>query len=383
VWIETLLEIVQSISAFLWQWRIEITILIVIGILLRILRFTIVKEGTAKAIMRLGGIEKMVMSWKGNKLDEDWNVVLGKAWLQLPGGLRFVGFWPIDKVHKYNFRWRGLELVGGKEQVEFHEKEIDYIQVRSDVYWTEIIGVETAKPERIPVNLEFLITVRAVNPYKALFKAPTNWNENMMARLNAMFTGWVSGAKKLDDLLSLRKKPETIWEELKDDPLVKMFKTDWGLEIAENGIELRAVTPHPTYQEAAARRRQMELEAEGTAAETVGTVIEMMARVRGKKAKTIQKEIETDEELKKEFLKLSKDLVVRNMGIKGKAYLDIRVQGASGIERMLLNALAAWQRMPKGGTQGASVSREGQLSEQEKRGIEEEVRKKRERRTRT
>jgi hypothetical protein len=39
---------------------------------------------------------------------------------------------------------------------------------------------------------------------------------------------------------------------------------------------------------------------------------------------------------------------VRKMGIEGGAYVDIRVIGAEGIERMLLNALAAWRRMPTG-----------------------------------
>jgi hypothetical protein len=102
----------------------------IIGILgavlfLACLRFTKVEEGTAKAIVRLGAFRKIVMAWKDYELDEEWNVKpvseIGKK-LHLPGGLRFVGFWPLDKVYTYKFRWRGIELVEAKEKVEFREK---------------------------------------------------------------------------------------------------------------------------------------------------------------------------------------------------------------------------------------------------------------------
>lgn len=282
-----------------------------------------------------------------------------------------MGIRGLDSIYEYNFRWRGLELVKGRQQVEFHEGIIDYIQVRPDIYFTAITGVETADEERIPVDLEFLVTVRVANPYKALFKAPSNWNENMMARLNAYFSGRISATKKLDDLLEWREDPEKIWQEFSQDPLISMLRNEWGLQIEENGIELRAVTPPPEYQAAAARRRQMELEAEGKAAQTVGAVIGMMAVARGKTPEEVKTEIEGDTELKKEFRKLAQDLIIRDMGIQGGAYLDIRVQGAGDgsqdgrnsegggfegfldriterITKAVVTILAAKERMPKG-----------------------------------
>jgi len=329
----------------------------IIGILgavlfLACLRFTKVEEGTAKAIVRLGAFRKIVMAWKDYELDEEWNVKpvseIGKK-LHLPGGLRFVGFWPLDKVYTYKFRWRGIELVEAKEKVEFREKTIDYILVKPDVYWTKIEAAETMPPERIPLDIEFLVTARVINPYKALFKAPPNWLENVLSRLNALFRDWVA-TKSLDEILAIRKEgPQKLWREIGTSDLIqKVFKEEWGILIEENGIQIRDVKLPREYAEAAAREKQMELEAKGIAAETVGAVIAMMAKARNKEPKEIQEEIDKDSKMKEEFLSLAKDLIIRKMGIEGRAYLDIRVQGAEGLERMLLNALAAWQRMPRG-----------------------------------
>jgi hypothetical protein len=325
--------------------------LIVIGTMLLLLKFTKVEEGRAKGIVRLGAFKKIVMAWKDYELDKEWNVKpvteIGKKF-HLPGGLRFVGIRGLDKVYEYKFRWQGIEIVEAREKVEFREKTIDYILVKPDVYWTKIEAAETTPPERIPLDIEFLVTARVINPYKALFKAPPNWLENVLSRLNALFRDWVA-TKSLDEILAIRKEPEKIWEELrKSDLIQKTFKEEWGILIEENGIQIRDVKLPREYAEAAAREKQMELEAKGIAAETVGAVIAMMAKARNKEPKEIQEEIDKDPKMKEEFLNLAKDLIIRKMGIQGRAYLDIRVQGAEGLERMLLNALAAWKRMPGG-----------------------------------
>jgi hypothetical protein len=79
-------------------------------------------------------------AWKDHDVTRrEWNIKpvakIGKK-LHLPGGLRLVGIWPLDKKYKYKFRWQGIEFVEGKEKVEFHEVTIDYILVKPDVYWT-------------------------------------------------------------------------------------------------------------------------------------------------------------------------------------------------------------------------------------------------------
>lgn len=84
------------------------------------------------------------------------------------------------------------------------------------------------------------------------------------------------------------------------------------------------------------------------ARETIGTVIQMMAESRNKKTAEIQELINTDPNLQKEFITLSKDLIKRQMAIDGKSYVNIQVEGAQGVEKLLLELLAAWKRMPMG-----------------------------------
>ena len=60
------------------------------------------------------------------------------------------------------------------------------------------------------------------------------------------------------------------------------------------------------------------------------------------------------------------DLIVREQALGGRSLVDIRVQGAEGLERLILNALATWQRMPSGTTER---EREGE----EKKNMKSEV----------
>ena len=111
--------------------------------------------------------------------------------------------------------------------------------------------------------------------------------------------------------------------------------------------ELEKVLPEVDRQRLEAEAAPFE--AKQRAIETIGSVIEMMAGTRGKTPEEIQKLIDGDDDLKKEFLRMSEDLIKRRMAIDGKSFVDIRVDGAEGLEKLVLSALAAWQRIPKGG----------------------------------
>jgi hypothetical protein len=314
-----------------------------------VLMFTVVKEGTAKAVVRMGGFHKIIMAWKGFELDEEWNVKpveeVGKK-LHLPGGLRFVGIWPLDKVYTYKFRWRGIEIVEAREKVEFREKVIDYILVRPDVYWTKIEGAETAPPERIPLDIEFLVTARVINPYKALFKAPPNWLENVLSRLNALFRDWVA-TKSLDEILAIRKEPQKLWQELGNTDLIqKVFKEEWGILIEENGIQIRDVKLPPEYQRAAAIERMEKMKAAGRAQEILGTVIAAVVAATGKEEREVQKEFEKDPKAFYEKHKITIDNIMSKLAMEEEAYLRIETPGATGLLGDFLRLVGAWQRMP-------------------------------------
>ncbi|KPJ57555.1 hypothetical protein AMJ49_00320 [Parcubacteria bacterium DG_74_2] len=332
-----------------------IAILLFFLLFFGLLRFTVVKEATAKAVVRFGGFKKIVMSWKGYKLDKNWNVKKGKAF-RLPGGLRYIGIRWLDKIYKSHFRWYSVELREGEEpKVEFKDiKEMDYILVKPDTYWSKIVKAETK--DGMIIDIEFLDTIRSINPWKTFFVAPPNWLENVLNRLNAIRTGWVR-SQTFDYIRTLREDPQTLWQELGTDPLIqKTFKNEWGIQIEKNGMQIYKINLQPEYQAALAREKQMELEAKATkvkaeieamarSAETVGTVIVMIAQARGKSVRAIKKEIDTNPRRRKEFLNLAKDLIIRKVGIEGRSYRDIRIQvkGAEGIEKTLLNALTLFK----------------------------------------
>jgi len=237
----------------------SIAILLFLVLFFGFLNFTLTKEATAKAILRLGGFRKIVMAWKGYKLDKNWNVKPKKA-LRLPGGLRWIGIRGLDKVYKYHFRWYSVELRAGEEpKVEFKDiKDLDYILVKPDTYWSKIVKAETK--DGMIIDIEFLDTIRVINPWKVLFVAPPNWLENALNRLNALRTGWVR-SKEFDKIRTLEKDPQKLWQELGTDPLIQeTFKNEWGIQIEENGMQIYKINLLPEYQVALAREKQMELE---------------------------------------------------------------------------------------------------------------------------
>jgi len=137
-------------------------VIVFLAIFFGVLNFTKTKEGTAQAVMRLGGFKKCVMAWKGYKPDSDDNVVEGLR-IGLPGGLRHIGIRGIDKIYKYHFRFYSVELRAGEEPiVQFKDLEdLDYIFVKPDVYWSKIVKAETK--DGMIVDIEFLDTIRVID----------------------------------------------------------------------------------------------------------------------------------------------------------------------------------------------------------------------------
>lgn len=362
-WLIAGIALLLIIISFFNGWLSLILFLVVVFLP----KITVVEEGTVKTVMRLGQYSRSLIAWKGRTIDNHGNVIDGNE-IHLLGGLRLAGFYWIDDIYQYKFRWLSLELVDGQEKIIFHEKMLDYIFVRPDVYPVEQKGAETKPPERIALDNLWLVTIRVTNVYKALFDAPSNWNENVLSKLEALLRGWV-GMHDFDEILNiLATKKSAPWDDLQNDDLIKKLKEEWGITIEKNGIEIKKATPPKYIEESASRQRQQEFEAAGAAASTVGTVIAQMAITRGKTQKEIQAEIEKDDKLKREFLDLAKDLTIRQMGIKGKAYVDIRVPEGTGVlEKTLLEALAAFIRMPTGGQSSEGFPQKGSDKEKTKK----------------
>jgi hypothetical protein len=362
-------------------WLIAIAIGLV-GILLviyfvlapRNLWFTFVEEGKAKVVVRGstsvkektpegkvlkitkgGQFRRVLIQWKGYTFDKRWNVIKGKE-RHLLGGLRFFGFWPLDQIYTYTFQWSGVTEGG---EIQHHPKEkLDYILLKDDVYWAKVEDAEDI--DLLPLDVEVILTLRVANPNKALF-AVQNWIETIVNRTKPA----VRDSMTLDSFREMIKDPkaieEAVYTRLKERGLLAEFRNRYGIDFRQ--CEVKKINPMEKFREETLKKWLGQREAEARATATVGTLIEMVAEETGMSREEIQKELK---EKPKEFVgKYEKvwernwDLIYRRMAIDGGSFLDVRVAGAAGIERMILNALALWKRTPSGKSSEKEKKTEG------------------------
>lgn len=326
-------------------------------------------EGTCKVIVRGDRFMWAFIQWEGHTLDNHWNVIKEdenhkESWHF--GGLRRNGIPLLDTVFEYPLRWKSVRLTaeekGGQgEMVKFHEEVLDFVPLRSEVYYIKIYGAETSPPERLALDIEFLTTLQVFNAYLVLWVAPYNWVENVMTRLSALYTNWV-GTKTLDEILVVKKDEGLLWKEIGGDELINTILIEWGVRVTKHGVQVRKVDMPPDYQKAIAEEKKQKLQAAGRAAETIGTLLASVAYISGKTIAEVQGEIQKDPKRQDQYLEIAKDLITRKIAIEGGSYLDIRTEGAEGLEKSLLNVFAAWQRMP----QGKQVKRKEQKEEASK-----------------
>lgn len=171
---------------------------------------------------------------------------------------------------------------------------------------------------------------------------------------------WRDAVEGIDEV---RAAAEEVFKS-SDGALIKagFRRDDLRLAIEEIKLppELERTLPEPDKARLAAQAASFV--AETRAIETVGTIIEMMALSTGQKPEEICASIDADPDTKKEFLHIAEDLTKRRMSLDANSLVDIRVEGAGEIERLLLNLLAAGRRMPGGqsGREGKEEKKEGE-----------------------
>jgi len=152
--------------------------------------FTIVKEGTAVAIMGSGdsGFQRFIFCFRGKTLDSttwdvlDTTITSDDTWQQKLikffglSGVRYLGIPGMQSIHRYKFRWNsllqsdqeGAQNAGGI-YFKSHDEWLQYILLQDDVYYARVESAEDE--EMVPLNLDITLRVRITNPYKALFVA--------------------------------------------------------------------------------------------------------------------------------------------------------------------------------------------------------------------
>jgi len=398
-------KLFKKIMKIIWKggkkmgWVILVLLnILVIGMLFLFCRFTKVEEGTAKAVMSFGGFRKIIFQWKDHWMDQEGNIwregeeverdperpgkgVRVEIRGHIFGGLWWYGFWPIHKIHRYPLRWtdlRRVEEAGEKiEKSQFHDEILGHVMLKPAVYWTKIFKVETCPPERIPVDIDILITMRIINPYDFLFIAPPTPLEDVLARIDSLMRARVS-MLTVDELIALRGKSEVLWDGekevtgLKDEKLIKETLPKWGLEIAEKGVDIKSIGLPPEYQEAGAAKRKEEMKAAGRAEKIIGTLISSAARAEGREEKEVQADCQKDPKAFYAKHKIIIDNIMSQLSWEERAGLRIETPGATPFGGEFLRFIGAWLRMPEGKEKEKKEPSEPEKEEKETKKDEEE-----------
>jgi len=240
-----------------------VIVFLVIGFLLiyfwwapRNLFFTFVPEGRAKMVVRGDAFEKALIQWSGRSLAAvsvpEQKIDVGDV-IETPdkkaffGGLKFYGWWPVSDILIYPFSWTN-RLPDG--EIKEHKREIiDHILLKPDVYWARVSEAEDKN--LLPVDVEMVLTIRIVNPYKALFRIQ-NWLETVINRTapavrdrltEKEFDKWITEPADLG---------KEIFSDLVQNGLLNEFGKEYGVEVQK--IEVTSINPPANYREATLKR---------------------------------------------------------------------------------------------------------------------------------
>jgi len=214
--------------------------------------FTFVDESTAKIVVRGGQVRKVLVQLKEHTLDQDWNIVLGQE-RHLFGGLRWIGIWPLDEMYIYQFRWTNVLHDG---TVQPHPAEwLDYILLKQDVYYFTETAAEDA--DLLPLEVEVLLTLKVVNPYKALF-AVQDWLEAVINRYRPAVRDRVA-QDRYETLIN--QKGSMANELLASSADVRQqFLDEYGVEVI--AVEIKDIEPPEEHRNATLQKWLAERDAE-------------------------------------------------------------------------------------------------------------------------
>lgn len=208
-----------------------LTLGLVYALALNKIFFTFVKEGTAIAIARGGNFSHFIMAYTGHYLNDprrewydpdpkqpDWEVLeVGpemkvKSWKDVSAynkwalhlrllerlGIYYYGFWPFFQLDQRKFQWteRRLNATTNKEEPWTREAQTSMIYIADFPYWLKLEGAEDEGG--IPLNLDYLLTVRTNNPYKARYTI-ADWLARLTTDSNNAAKRWV-GSQAFKDV---------------------------------------------------------------------------------------------------------------------------------------------------------------------------------------
>lgn len=167
------------------------------------------------------------------------------------GGIRLLGLPGVNKVLRYNFTWTSLEQkedkATGKIRTVFVTKEftadnldpekgpIDYVPLFIDTYIAQVEKADSR--DGVPFDVQYLITARVVNPYKATIVAH-RWLETVQNQLGGKIVDFVRD-HRYEDLLDQPKEEGKSLDTKIAKELITLLSDDKHLDEFEENLGVK------------------------------------------------------------------------------------------------------------------------------------------------
>jgi len=337
-----------SVLGFLCAFLCTIFLSIIVGILLVcvfacvfLLKFTFVKEGTAKIVMKFGAFHKILLSKKGYVVNKNGDIVEEKdsdgtdSHWHLLGGLRFVGIRGIHTIYRRDLSWV-KSLPDGKFEDRV-DNSVDFILARVDYqYGMRIISAESKDLLNLDANMT--ITASIINPYKAQF-AVRDWFDAMVNRIAPYVREYISN-HTYEELINDAEKQldREIIKDLKtkkegsSDSILNKLENFYGIKIF--AIETININPPEEYRKASLSKWQASRDAEKRLGSTTGALMEMIAHQTGMDLATVQEEFKADPSLAlkkyKGLIEINKDFIEQQIASEAGSLRRYYFNGGAG-----------------------------------------------------
>ena len=289
-------------------------------------------------IIIVGIVAWIVLSIKGVPPDKQGVLVIfSKPKKRLGPGYHFVPKLPGCYIVQYPLKIYDLDY----PKREVITKAGDY---KGKYYGSQVVKVDSVVYLRFPRNNNLVRILQSGVPSDD--KKVLDWTEEaVLSALRAVFSE-MTWKEAIENIHKVRDDTERIFKSADGVLIMAGFNPeDIKLAIIEIRLPPELEKALPILDQKRIESESAKFEAKKRAISVIGMILESMARARGKTIKEIQREIDSNKDLKKEFIKRVFDLLERQMAIDGNSFFDFRNPDSQGnLFGLIAEAIALWEK---------------------------------------
>lgn len=218
-------------------------------------------------------------------------------------------------------------------------------EYKGKYYGSQVVKVDSVVYLRFPRNDNLVKILQSGVPSDD--KKLLDWTEEaVLSALRATFSE-MTWKEAIENIHKVRDDTEKIFKSADGALIMAGFNPkDIKLAIIEIRLPPELEKILPILDRKRIESESAKFEARKRAIAVMNMVLESMARARGKTIKEIQKEVDRDKELKKEFIRRVFDLLERQMAIDGNSFFDFRSPDSKGnLSSLVAELMALWKKM--------------------------------------